>query len=123
MRIKRSKLLKVLTAAIDGSTFSKKKKKKLTSGTRSSHTHTHAEGLEDVNDNARPERPSTETLDENAKAVMKSIMEKRQLIIREVAEAGHGHIGWLMVCNFFGWIRSVCGSKVFLQKLLYFHFA
>ena len=43
-------------------------------------------GEEDVNDAARPGRPSTSTTDENIKAVKKMILDNRRIIIREVAD-------------------------------------
>lgn len=44
------------------------------------------EGREDVNDDARPGRPSTSTTDENVEEVKKIVMENRRITIREVAE-------------------------------------
>ena len=44
------------------------------------------EGREEVNDDARPGRPSTSTTSENTKAVKKIVMENRRITIREVAE-------------------------------------
>ena len=44
------------------------------------------EDWEDVNDNARPGRPSTSTTDENIKAVKKMILNNRRITIREVAD-------------------------------------
>ena len=41
---------------------------------------------EEVNDNARPGRPSTLTTNENTEAVKKIVMETRRITIREVAE-------------------------------------
>ena len=43
------------------------------------------EGREDVNDDARPGRPSTSTTDENCEAVKKIILNNRQIPIGEVA--------------------------------------
>ena len=43
------------------------------------------EGREDVNDFARPCRPSTSTTDENFVAVKKMILDNRRVTIREVA--------------------------------------
>lgn len=44
------------------------------------------EGREDVNDDARPGRPSTSTTDENIDAVKKMILDNRRITIREVAD-------------------------------------
>ena len=44
------------------------------------------EGREDVNDHARPDRPSVSTNDENIEAVKKMILDNRRITIREVAE-------------------------------------
>ena len=44
------------------------------------------EGREDVNDDARPGRPSTSTIDENIEAVKKMILDNRRITIREVAD-------------------------------------
>ena len=44
------------------------------------------ERREEVNDDARPERPSTSTTSENTEAVKKIVMENRRITIREVAE-------------------------------------
>ena len=44
------------------------------------------EGREDVNDNARPGRPSTSATDKNIEAVKKIILNKRRITIREVAD-------------------------------------
>ena len=40
------------------------------------------EGREDINDDARPGRPSTSTTDENIEAVMKMILDNRRIPIR-----------------------------------------
>ena len=44
------------------------------------------EGQEDVNDEARPGRPSTSTTDENTEAVKKIISNNGRIIIREFAD-------------------------------------
>ena len=44
------------------------------------------EGREDVNDNARLDRPSTWTIDENIEAVKKIILDNRRITITEVAD-------------------------------------
>ena len=44
------------------------------------------EDREDVNDDARPGRPSTSTIDENIEAVKKRILANRRITIREVAD-------------------------------------
>ena len=44
------------------------------------------EGREDVNNDARCERPSISTTDENIEAVKKMILDNRRIAIREVAE-------------------------------------
>ena len=44
------------------------------------------EGREEVSDDARPERPSTSTTNENTEAVKKIVMENRRITIKEVAE-------------------------------------
>ena len=44
------------------------------------------EGREEVNNYARPGRPSTSTTNENTEAVKKIVMENRRITIREVAE-------------------------------------
>ena len=44
------------------------------------------ESREEVNDDARPGRPSASTTNENTEAVKKIVMENRQITIREVAE-------------------------------------
>ena len=44
------------------------------------------EGREEVNDDARPGRPSTSTTNENTEAVKKIVMENRRITIREVAK-------------------------------------
>ena len=44
------------------------------------------EGRKEVNDDARPGRPSTSTTNENTEAVKKIVMENRRITIREVAE-------------------------------------
>ena len=44
------------------------------------------EGREEVNDDARPGRPSTSITNENTEAVKKIVMENRQITIREVDE-------------------------------------
>ena len=40
-------------------------------------------GREDVNDDARPGRPSTSTADENIEAVMKMLLDSRWITIRD----------------------------------------
>ena len=44
------------------------------------------EGREEANDDARPERPSTSTTNENTEVVKIIVMENRRSTIREVAE-------------------------------------
>ena len=44
------------------------------------------EGREEVNDDARPGRPSESTTNENTEAVKKIVMENRPITIREVPE-------------------------------------
>ena len=44
------------------------------------------EGREDVNDDARPGRPSTSTTDENIEAVKEMILDNCRITIREVAD-------------------------------------
>ena len=44
------------------------------------------EGLEDVNDDARPGRPNLLTTDKNIEAVKKMILDNRQITIREVGD-------------------------------------
>jgi len=66
----------MLTATFGESTLSKKM---FISGTSSSQK-------EDVNDDARPGRPSTSTTDETVEEVKKIVMENRRITIREVAE-------------------------------------
>ena len=44
------------------------------------------EGQEDVNDDARPGRPSTSTTDEKIVAMKKMILDNRLIIIRELAD-------------------------------------
>ena len=44
------------------------------------------EAREDVNNNARPGRPSTSTTDENIDAVKKMILDNHRITIREVAD-------------------------------------
>ena len=44
------------------------------------------EGREEVNDDARPGRPSTSTTNENTEAVKKIVIENHRITIREVAE-------------------------------------
>ena len=44
------------------------------------------EGQEEVNDDARPGRPSTSTTNENTEAVKRIVMENCQIAMREVAE-------------------------------------
>ena len=44
------------------------------------------EGREDVNGNARPDRPSTSTTDENNEAEKKIIQDNRRIIIRDVVD-------------------------------------
>ena len=44
------------------------------------------EGLEDINDDARPGRLSTSTTDENIEAVKKIILDNRRITIREIAD-------------------------------------
>ena len=41
------------------------------------------EGRENINDNARPGRPSTSTTDENIEAVKKMILDNRRITIRD----------------------------------------
>ena len=43
------------------------------------------EGQEDVNDGARPSRPSTSTTDEDIETAKKMILDNRRITIREVA--------------------------------------
>ena len=43
------------------------------------------EGLEEVNDAARPGRPSASTIDENIEAMKKMILDNHQITIREIA--------------------------------------
>ena len=47
------------------------------------------EGREDVKDDARLDRPSKSTNDENIKAVKKMILDNRRIFIREVADDIH----------------------------------
>jgi len=68
----------MLTAAFGESTLSKKNVYKW--------YKLFTEGREDVNDDARPGRPSTSTTDENVEEVKKIVMENRRITIREVAE-------------------------------------
>ena len=51
-----------------------------------SGTSSFTEGREEVNDDARPGRPSTSTTNENTEAVKKIVMENRRITIREVTE-------------------------------------
>ena len=44
------------------------------------------EGLVDVNDDARPGRPSTSTADDNIEAVKKMILHNRRITIREITD-------------------------------------
>jgi len=44
------------------------------------------EGREDVEDDERPGRPSTSTIDDNVEKVKKMIIDNRRIIIREVAD-------------------------------------
>ena len=44
------------------------------------------EGREDVDDDARPGRPSTSTTNEKTEPVKKIVMENRRITIRDVAE-------------------------------------
>ena len=44
------------------------------------------EDREDINDDARPRRPSTSTTNENIEAVKKVILDNRRIIIKEVAD-------------------------------------
>ena len=44
------------------------------------------EGQEEMNDDARPGRPCTSTINENTEAVKEIVMENRRITIREVAE-------------------------------------
>ena len=44
------------------------------------------EGRVDVNDNARPGRPSTSIIDENIEAVKNIILDNRRITITEVAD-------------------------------------
>ena len=76
-KIKCSNVLEMLTVAFGESTLSKKNVYKW--------YKLFTEGREDVNDDARPGRPSTSTTNEN-EAVKKIVMENRQITIREVAE-------------------------------------
>lgn len=77
-KIKCSNALEMLTVAFGESTLSKKNVYKW--------YKLFTEGREDVNDDARPGRPSTSTTDENVEAVKKIVMENRRITIREVAE-------------------------------------
>ena len=64
------------------------------------------EGREDVNDDARPSRPSTFTTDENIKAVKKMFLDNRRITIRKVADDVR-----VMPSNFYGCFRhETCGS-------------
>ena len=76
--MKCSNVLKMLTAAFGESTLSKKNVYKW--------YKLFTERREDVNDDARPGRPSTSTTDENVEEVKKIVMENRRITIREVAE-------------------------------------
>ena len=78
------------------------------------------EGREEVNDNARPGRPSTSTTNENTEAVKKIGMENRRISIREVAENVGISVG---SCNAI--FSDILGLKrvaaKFVSKLLNFH--
>ncbi|XP_018051304.1 PREDICTED: putative uncharacterized protein FLJ37770 [Atta colombica] len=77
-KMKCSNVLKMLTAAFGESTLSKKNVYKW--------YKLFTERREDVNDDARPGRPSTSTTDENVEEVKKIVMENRRITIREIAE-------------------------------------
>ena len=62
------------------------------------------EDREDVNDNARPGRPSTLTTVENIEAVKKMILDNRRITIREVAN----DVGILLRMFW----HETCGSEV-----------
>ena len=63
------------------------------------------ESREDVNDDARPGRPSTSTTDEIIEAIMKMILDNRRITIREVADDVNRHIDRLIPNNFHGCFR------------------
>ena len=77
------------------------------------------EGREEVNDDTRPERPSTSTTNENTVAVKKIVMENRRITIREVAE----HVG-ISVGSCHAIFSNILGLKrvaaKFVPKLLNF---
>ena len=77
-KIKCSDALEMLTVAFGESTLSKKSVYKW--------YKLFTEGREDVNDDARPGRPSTSTTDENVEAVKNIVKKNRRITIREVAE-------------------------------------
>ena len=77
------------------------------------------EGREEVNDDARPGRPSTSTTNANTEAVKKIVMENRRITIREVAE----DVG-ISVGSFHAIFSDILGLKrvaaKFVPKLLNF---
>ena len=55
------------------------------------------DGREEVNDDARPGRPSTSTTNENTEAVKKIVMENRLITIREVTEERRGRWTYCLI--------------------------
>ena len=102
MKIKCPRTFEMLTVAFGKSTMSRTQIQLL--------YNLFKEGREDVNDDARPGRPSTSTTDENIEALKKIVVDNRRMTIREISD------GWrivrLMPRNFYECFRhETCGKE------------
>ena len=77
------------------------------------------EGWENVNNDARPDRPSTSTTDENIEAVTKMILDNRRITIREVAD-DFGILFGLCQAIFTVVLGMKCAAANIIRKLLHF---
>ena len=77
------------------------------------------EGREDVNNDARPGRPSTSTTDENIEAVKKMILNNCRITIREVADDVAMSFGSCQEI-FMNFLDMKCAAEKIITKILNF---
>ena len=77
------------------------------------------EGREDINNDARPGRPSTSTTGENIEAVKKTILDNRRITINEVDDDVSISFG-LCQAIFTDVLDMKCAARKFVPKLINF---
>ena len=76
-------------------------------------------GRENVNDEALPSRPNTSTTDENFEALKKMILNKRRIVIREIADDVGISFGSCQAI-FTDVLGTKCAATKIVSKLLNF---